>query len=82
MTFRGHASTAATRSCPSCQGSTPAEVEIALKTGGKLVLASCPRCETRSWTLGGRQVSVADALRAAAGDPEFQIGRTSRPRRN
>jgi uncharacterized paraquat-inducible protein A len=81
MTFRHQASTTGMRTCPACQTSAPAEVQIALKTGEELVMASCPRCETRIWTLDGRQVSVAEVLRAAAGDPDFEPGKSRSHRR-
>lgn len=43
------------------------------KDGQRLSMLSCTRCEKRSWLADGEPISTRDALKPAAGDPNFAM---------
>lgn len=60
-----------TAACPGCGHSNVVELGMTSKTGQRLALLSCSRCETRTWTADGQPVSREEVLRITAGDPDF-----------
>ena len=70
--------------CRRCDRGTVVELEMTAKTGEVLALASCTRCETRTWTSDGVPVEMADVLKITSGDPDFVVtpsGRKARSQR-
>ena len=59
--------------CSRCDNGSVVELEMSTKTGQKLALASCTRCETRTWTSDGEPVEVQDVLKLTSGDPDFVV---------
>lgn len=48
-----------------------------LKDGKTLTMASCPRCETRSWASDGQPVTMSEVLALTSGDPDFRLSPSS-----
>lgn len=59
--------------CPECGHRNVVELGMTSKTGRSLLLLSCTRCETRTWTADGEPVSRDEMLRITAGDPDFVV---------
>ena len=67
--------------CSRCDRGNVVELEMKAKNGQVLALASCTKCETRTWTADGVPVEVQDVLKITSGDPDFVVtpsGRKSR----
>lgn len=63
--------------CAACGRSAPPELQMQLKNGKTLTMASCPRCESRSWAADGQPVTMSEVLALTAGDPEFTLSPSS-----
>jgi hypothetical protein len=59
--------------CPRCSNGTLIELEMTAKNGQVLALASCTRCETRTWASDGSPISMDEVLRITSGDPDFAV---------
>lgn len=64
--------------CSRCDRGTVVELEMTTKSGEKLALASCTRCETRTWTSDGVPVDRQDVLKITSGDPDFAVTPSAR----
>jgi hypothetical protein len=73
---------ASTTRCSHCDNSNVVELEMTAKNGQVLSMASCPRCETRSWTSDGNPVPMEEVLRITSGDPDFVVAPSERTRRS
>ena len=59
--------------CTNCDKGNDVELEMTAKNGQLLTMASCPRCETRTWTSDGAPVAMDEVLKITSGNPEFAV---------
>jgi hypothetical protein len=63
--------------CERCGRGTLLELEMKAKHGHVLGMASCSKCEARTWTADGEPVTIDEVLRLTSGDPEFAVAPTA-----
>jgi hypothetical protein len=59
--------------CTRCDKGNVVELEMTAKNGQVMTMASCTRCETRTWTVDGAPVERDEVLRITSGDPDFEV---------